>query len=310
MRFIILFIGLFMITDSAAAVESMEDYANRLREDFEANKNVTRGAFSPNPVKTAPKQPAVQPKQPEKPVVQPKQPVVQPKQPVIQPKQPEKHHEAHNDNKRHEHNNHHDKKDYDKHHAPHHAPHHPQPQPAARTSTYVVTTSSVPYVVSGGGVVYEANPHIYSANSYYCTKKNELKYCTDGIGKALSGRVVQNYTDSVAYETYKNGYLHGETSVYTPDGTLLQTTNYSKGLKQGKEKVYFGNGRVHYVANYSRGVLNGEVKQYDLAGALVGEMRYKNGRYTSRYCRNETSNDLLRARIRANEKNVLILCAD
>ncbi len=297
MRFIVLLIGLFMAAGNAAAIESMEDYANRLREDFEANKNITRGAFSPEPVKAAPKQPAVQP---EKPAVQPKQP----EKPAVQPKQPEKHHEAHNDGKRHE-NNHHKEHDYDKHRPPHHHPH-----PVPRTSTYVVTTSAVPYVVSGGGVVYEANPHIYSANSYYCTKKNELKYCTDGIGRALSGRVVQNYTDSVAYETYKNGYLHGETSVYTPDGTLVQTTNYSKGLKHGKEKVYFGNGRVHYVANYSRGVLNGEVKQYDLAGALVGEMRYKNGRYTSRYCRNETSNDLLRARIRANEKNVLILCAD
>lgn len=300
-----------MIADTAAAVESIDSYANRLRADFEANKNVKKGAFSPDPVKAAPapKQPTVQPKQPE--VKQPEKPVIQPRQPEKpiaqpQPKQPEKHHDARNDGKRHEQVSHHDDRGHDK----HRPQHHPESRPAPRNTTYVVTTSTVPYAVSGGGVVYEANPHIYSANAYFCSTKNDLKYCTDGIGKALTGRIVQNYTDSVAYETYKNGYLHGETAVYMPDGTLLQTTNYSKGQKHGREKVYFGNGRVHYVADYSRGVLNGEVKQYNLSGALVGEMRYRNGKYTSRYCRNETTNDLLRARIRANEKNVLILCAD
>ncbi len=299
MRFIILFIGLFMITDSAAAVESMEDYTKRLREDFEANKNVTKGAFSPEPTK---EMPAVQPQQPE--VKHPEKPIVQPQQPEI--KHPEKHHEARDEDRRHEHVDNHKEHEHGKYHKPQHQPH----RPAPRSQSYVITTSAVPYMVSGGGVVYEANPHIYSANSYFCTKKNELKYCTDSIGVKLSGRVVQNYTDSVAYETYKNGYLNGETSVYTPDGTLMQVTNYSKGLKHGREKVYFGNGRIHYTANYNHGNLNGEVKQYDLSGALVGEMRYKNGKYIYRHCRSDTTNDLLQARIRANEKNVLILCAE
>ena len=313
MRLMILLSTLLLAANTAAAYEPMADYARRVREDFEAEKNVQKGAFSPDPVKQV-KQPvkeAVQPKQPEikqpvKEIAKPKQPevnhpvkkVAKPQQPEIKqpvkeiakPKLPEKHHvEVPN---------------------PHH--NHVEHRPVKpHTTTRVVTTvPAVSYTIAGSGVVYEANPHIYAVNSYFCGTKNDLKYCTDSAGKALTGRIVQNYTDSVAYETYRNGYLSGETSVYLPDGTLLQTTEYSKGLKHGKEKVYFGNGRLHYVANYSRGSLNGEIRQYDMAGTLIGEMRYSKGKYTYRYCRYDTRNDLLNARIRANEKNVLILCAD
>lgn len=211
---------------------------------------------------------------------------------------------------------HHDKEP-DKHHIKpqpdphrsHHEPKHHKKKNKTVVKYYV--TAPVQYVsTSNGAVVYEANPHIYTPNAYNCFYKDERKYCTDYKGKALTGRIVQNYEDSVAYENYRNGYLHGETSVYTLDGQLWQTTNYSKGVKNGKEIVYFENGRVNYTLNYSNGKIDGQVKQYDIHGTMLGDMRYSNGHYKYRYCRNDASDAALRARVKANMLNDLVLCVD
>lgn len=318
------FIACLMLNcaDTMAADSHWEEM-QRIKQYHENTKNSTRGAVSPEVKKPQitsekqikqPSKPVVQPSkpvvnQPSKPVVnQPSKPVVQPSKPVVQPskpvvKNPER---TKHDNK--------PGKDINPHKSHHNEPHKPIDKPhhhkpvVQQHNTYIYTTSTVPYITSGRGVIYQTNPHIYTANAYNCYFKDELKYCADNAGRALTGRIVQNYTDSVAYENYRNGYLNGETSVYTLDGTLLQTTNYSKGLKHGKETVYYDNGRVNYTVNYSRGVLSGRVVQYDYNGVLLGEMQYSNGRYTSRYCRNGTSNDLLRARIKENVRNELILC--
>ena len=313
MKFAFILSGLLVWANISFAIESIEDYAQRLRENFEASKHSTAGAHSPLITKSDAK-PDMKPQQPT--IKQSETTVIKvPEKDVEKTKHPE--HKVpdvqDSDNAKHHHNKYHTqplkRSDHFKPKPP--RPVHHQPEHAFySTQIYAVPKSAVSYVTSSGGVIYNANPHIYTPNAYACSLKGNIKYCTDSIGKPLSGRVVQNYSDSIAYENYKKGYLSGEVSIYTLDGTLIQTVNYSKGLKNGKETVYFGNGRVHYVAHYSRGQLNGNIKQYDINGALLGEMRYRNGRYTSRYCRNDTTNDLLRERIRANEKNVLILCAD
>ena len=193
------------------------------------------------------------------------------------------------------------------HHSPRTPKHHKHTKNTEIYNYYVV--SPVTRVASGNGaLIYEANPHIYTPNSYSCYYKNDLKYCTDYRGKALTGRIVQNYEDSVAYEHYRNGYLHGETSVYTLDGKLWQVTHYSKGLKNGKETVYFENGRVNYTLNYSKGKIDGQVKQYDIYGTMLGEMRYSGGYCKYRYCRNDVSDEAMRARIKAKIFNDLLLC--
>ncbi len=321
MKFAFILSGLLVWVNISVAAESIEDYAQRLRENFEASKHSTVGAHSPLITKSDAK-PEMKPDM--KPDVKPQQPTVKqlektvitvPEKNVEKPKYSEHRvPEVRDNNKAKPHHNEYHKQplkrsDHFKPKPP--RPLHPQPERVVyRTQIYAVPKSAVSYVTSSGGVVYNANPHIYTPNAYACSLKGDIKYCTDSIGKPLNGRVVQNYSDSIAYENYKKGYLSGEVSIYTIDGTLIQTVKYSKGLKNGKETVYFGNGRVHYVAHYSRGLLNGNVTQYDINGVLLGEMRYRNGHYTSRYCRNDTANDLLRERIRANEKNVLILCAD
>ena len=308
MRFMFLLLGLYvgMNIYAANAAGSFEEYADRLRQESAAAKNSHTGAFShptnDNKVRKDISK-AVPVKQPE--INQAKKTETPIKKPDI--KQPDKHNDMHNKpqrphaepDKTHQHSKPHNSDHRHKHH-------HSKPQ-VINNYGY---TPTVTYVTIGNGLIYDANPHIYSANTYGCTLKGDLKYCTDSIGKPLTGRVIQNYTDSIAYETYKNGYLSGETSSYTPDGTLIQTTNYRKGQKNGKETVYFNNGSVHYIVNYSNGLINGEVRQYNISGITIGEMRYRKGHYTHRYCRYDTNNDLLRARIKANEKNELILCAE
>ena len=313
MRFVLCALALFMWVGEVRAENSIGDNLRQLREYNTSGNTGARWSGEKPAVQQpkAPSKPAVQqPKAPaktqpvtEKPKTPNKPAMQQPKapskpQPVVH-KEPVKHHI------------HHDNKHVDNHHKPH-----PQPNPHRKTVvyeapivnhyTYVVSTPEVSYVAAGDGVIYNSNPHIYSPKAYGCTTlKNDIRYCTDNTGKPLTGRIVQDYTESIAYENYKKGYLEGETYIYTPEGTLLQVTNYSKGLKNGKETVYFGNGKVHYTAHYSKGLLNGEVRQYDISGTYLGEMRYKNGHYTYRYCRNDTQNDFLRERIRANEKNEL-----
>lgn len=203
---------------------------------------------------------------------------------------------------------HHKHADFDKHHRPPHETVHHKHTPKTEVRNYYVISPVTRVANGNGALIYEANPHIYTPNSYRCYYKNDLKYCTDYKGKALTGRIVQDYEDSVAYEHYRNGYLHGETSVYTLDGKLWQVTHYSKGLKNGKETVYFENGRVNYTLNYSKGKISGEVKQYDENGAFLGEMKYSNGYCKYRYCRNDASDEAMRARVKAKIFNDLLLC--
>ncbi|MBQ9271776.1 MAG: hypothetical protein IJ218_05900 [Alphaproteobacteria bacterium] len=157
-------------------------------------------------------------------------------------------------------------------------------------------------------LVYENN--IYSNNAYTCRSIKELKYCTDYRGKALDGRIVQNYGENVAYEHYKNGYQNGETSVFSADGTLVRKTNYKKSRKHGQEKVYYANGKVEYTANYKQGALEGTVLQYNMNGKQIGRMTYHNGRVQSRFCRYKTQDADLLAQIKQKNYNELILCDD
>ena len=169
----------------------------------------------------------------------------------------------------------------------------------------VVTTQPVRIVRP---VVYENN--IYSNNAYTCRSVNNLKYCTDYLGRALNGKIVQNYGDTVAYEHYQNGYQSGETTVFADDGLLLRKTNYKKSLKHGKETVYHTNGKVEYTANYKKGALDGTVMQYNMNGKQIGRMSYHNGRLQNRSCRYEVKNPELSLRLKQKNYNELILCPD
>ena len=175
--------------------------------------------------------------------------------------------------------------------------------------TYVVNrVVTTPEVTVMRPVIYDNN--IYSANAYTCGERSGVKYCTDYRGRALSGRVVNKYDDSVAYENYRHGYQQGETTVFSQDGMLLRKTNYKKSLKDGKEYAYFGNGKIEYSAEYKKGALHGNVEQYNPNGKRIGRMTYRHGYLQKRHCTYDTTSPMLLAQIEQKNYNELILCED
>lgn len=151
---------------------------------------------------------------------------------------------------------------------------------------------------------------IYTRNSYSCQERYGVKYCTDYRGRALTGKIVQTYGDNVAYEQYRNGYQHGQTTVFDANGVLVRKSDYKKSLKDGKEYVYYTNGRIEYVAEYKKGALHGKVLQYDDRGKKIGQITYRNGRLNNRQCVYETYDPMILAQVKQKNYNELILCAD
>ena len=184
--------------------------------------------------------------------------------------------------------------------------HSPQPVPVADR---VVVTNPVTVVRP---VVYDNN--IYAQGAYSCSERSGVKYCRDYRGRKLDGRIVQNYGNTVAYENYRNGYQHGETTVFSQEGLLLRKTNYKKGLKDGKEYVYYSNssvtGKPEYVAEYKKGALHGKVEQYNRYGKRSGQMTYHKGYLQTRRCTGVVEDPIVLARIREKNYNELILCPE
>ena len=223
----------------------------------------------------------------------------------------------------HEHQN----ADMDKHknQAPQHQRRHDEPpphksKPESRFNVHVNIGTPHTKVLSNSGYVYSRpvtvvrpivyENDIYANNSYSCQERSGVKYCTDYRGRALNGRIVQTYGDSVAYEQYRNGYQQGQTTVFSSDGQLMRKSEYKKSLKDGKEYVYFTNGKVEYVAEYKKGALHGKIIQYNDKGRKIGQMTYRNGRLSSRHCTYETYDPAIAAQIKQKNYNELILCAD
>jgi antitoxin component YwqK of YwqJK toxin-antitoxin module len=101
---------------------------------------------------------------------------------------------------------------------------------------------------------------------------------------------------------YKEGKLHGPTSFYQTDGTLLargwfvqdqrvgknwqyypngnvfSLMKYKKGLLQGKQVYYYPAGILKSIINYLEGVLDGEISLYFPNGNLKRSLHFKNGK--------------------------------
>ena len=179
MRILLMLIaGLMLNCTNAAAKEKASHWEElqKIRQYHENTVNSNRGPSSAD-IKYAPKVPEKQVNQPKKPTItQPEKPKPQPPhQEVKKPEkpQPEKIADRHNP-----HGDYHQPPQKDKPQPPHgnkpHKKHHHY-QPPVRETTYVYATApSVSYVTSGNGVIYQANPHIYSANAYNCYMNIEI----------------------------------------------------------------------------------------------------------------------------------------
>lgn len=160
-------------------------------------------------------------------------------------------------------------------------------------------------------VPYKINPttqRIYTPDQYHCFMRQTLKYCHDNLGRSLNGRIVNTDDQTVAYETYRNGYQSGETSVFDQQGILLSKENYKKGVRHGKAFYYYPNGNIEFVAKYDNGALNGRVDQYDINGGVIGKMNYKKGWFKDGYCKNESSHHNMDERLHHAQYNTIIPC--
>ena len=150
---------------------------------------------------------------------------------------------------------------------------------------------------------------IYTPDRYSCSLRRNLNYCVDFKGKALNGQIIITDGNSVAYETFKNGYQHGETLIYTLDGTLAERTTYVKGLLNGPATEYYLNGNVWLTKNYKDGTLHGRVEEYDINGGLIGKMTYKKGWFKDGYCANENSGKTMFERFNERKYNKIVPCS-
>lgn len=149
---------------------------------------------------------------------------------------------------------------------------------------------------------------IYTPDKYFCTMRRTVKYCQDKHGNPLTGKIVNTYNQTVAYETYRSGYQSGVTTIFDESGTLLQKVEYKKGVRHGEAISYYVNGNVEFVAHYDDGALDGRLEQYDINGSLLGKMTYKKGWFKEGYCKNEAEKHSMEERLHHSAYNEVIPC--
>jgi len=71
--------------------------------------------------------------------------------------------------------------------------------------------------------------------------------------------------------------LHGITSEYDTNGSLLHKQNYLIGKMHGEYIEYYPSGKVKITKSYINGVLHGWWKEFDENGKILLEMEYLNG---------------------------------
>lgn len=181
---------------------------------------------------------------------------------------------------------------------------------SVQAAEYTYTVRKEPLHHTAMPYVYVKNTKgkFYTPDRYTCRMRNEKKYCVNRRGRAIDGQIVTTDENTVAYETYNDGYQSGETLIYTLDGTLLQRAEYKKGVKNGEEITYYVNGNVFIISHYKNGALNGTVSEYDINGHKVGGFDYKNGWFKGGYCKNERHNFSMKERLAQTQYNEIIPC--
>jgi antitoxin component YwqK of YwqJK toxin-antitoxin module len=81
---------------------------------------------------------------------------------------------------------------------------------------------------------------------------------------------------SKAFDTDKNGRVHGIVKTYGSNGQPQDLTTYKNGKKQGLYCEYDGSGDLIIEANYEDDKLNGVRKEFGEGGTLRSETTYKN----------------------------------
>lgn len=75
---------------------------------------------------------------------------------------------------------------------------------------------------------------------------------------------------------YKHGMLHGPSTYYREDGTILAITWYWNGQKEGKAWMYYASGSLHSLRRYRQGYEEGRQVYYYPNGLLKSQIDYVN----------------------------------
>ncbi len=75
---------------------------------------------------------------------------------------------------------------------------------------------------------------------------------------------------------YDNNLLHGKQSFFYPNGQVLESVHYTNGTHNGTYQTFFENGKVELEGQYANGALEGEFKVHYESGQVKEILTYKN----------------------------------
>lgn len=89
--------------------------------------------------------------------------------------------------------------------------------------------------------------------------------------------LAENKKDTLFYNGYLNGLLHGLSKKWYSNNNVLEIRGYEKGKKQGKQISFWENGlkRFEFTANQNQ--YEGRMQEWDISGRLTHLSNYKNG---------------------------------
>lgn len=123
-----------------------------------------------------------------------------------------------------------------------------------------------------------------SAGECYSFENGRLRVIDPEIGiafdhKVLLEQVALNYPSGEVQlqSSYKDGILHGPSTAYAEDGTVLVRSWFWQGKRQGKMWSYYKSGRVYSLQRFLDGKLNGKQLFFYENGLPKTVMTYSNG---------------------------------
>jgi len=87
----------------------------------------------------------------------------------------------------------------------------------------------------------------------------------------------QNSPQPMSVETFRNGKLHGKSTVYYKNGKIASETHYKDGIKDGLYKKYSESGIVLEEIPYKNNQFFGKVIYRDINGKVISEGMYERG---------------------------------
>jgi len=129
--------------------------------------------------------------------------------------------------------------------------------------------------------------YYYDSTGYMAWEENYNLGQKHGPQLYLTNKDDDGGGDTIRFEHYNNGVLHGLRKSYYPKSHLEKEVNYSMGQIDGIFKVYNYDGKIIQDLTYKQGKKNGEMKYYYNDGTLLSiehwNMDVRNGEFKTFY---------------------------